>query len=135
MTTQASDIDKLEAEPDLDMLVAEHVMGWKWYHLRAMGGNWINILKFGEVDADYLPGKTHAKYQSPYDDPRYSTDIAAAFLVIDRLLALGFEIDIYNHDGWGMNWNVLIDREIIGSAKTIPLAICHAALTAVGEGE
>jgi len=127
------DIDKLEAGTELDILIAERVMGWKWYHLRAMGGNWINALKSGAVPVDYLPGKTHAEYQAPYDGPRFSTEIAAVCLVFDRLLALGFEIDVYNHDGWGMNWNVLIDREIFRAAKTIPLAGCRAALAATME--
>lgn len=130
------DINTLEAGTDLDMLIAEHVMGWKWYHLRSMGGNWIDSLMSGEVPADYLPGKTDAEYQAPFGGPRYSTDLLASFLVVDMLLGLGYEIDIYNHDGSGMNWNVLLDREIFQSALSLPFAICKAANLAVGvEGE
>ena len=151
------DIDKLEAGPELDMLIAERVMGWRWYHLSAMGGNWINELKSGLVLADYLPGKTHAKYQAPYTGPRYSTDIAAAFLVVNEIhrmierdeiddanyltlsysgisrVVASFDCNLNDDEGWyeSINMSSLLYS---ADASTVPLSICRAALAAVMEG-
>ena len=66
------------------------------------------------------------------DVPHYSTDIAAAWLVVEKMLETS-RIDI-THEG--MLWVCeVIDTEklAIASANTAPMAICKAALKAVEE--
>ena len=144
MNIQASNIDKLEVGLDLDMLIAERVMGWKWYHLRAMGGNWINALKSGKVPVDYLPGKTHAEYQAPYDGPRFSTELAAAWQVVEATRKDTFHLVWIAPERFSYftpeakishQWRAAFDTNYVGRGATQELAICRAALAAVGEEE
>lgn len=121
------EVDKMPAGRELDALVAEKVMGWT-KGLKP----WLMPPCF--VECDVVP------------IPNYSTDIAAAFLVAEK-------IDLFKNcrslrenavgvrDGntWrktGYEWVVeqvfcpLGDNEIIARGATAPLAICRGALVA-----
>lgn len=124
-------IDNLEAGPELDALVAEKVMG-------------CNLIphtneKFGMTCG--CRDKQHRHYEESLDDllNAYSTDIAAAWKVVEKLQkeALIIVVDISDADppieccvetrGYsennGARW--------VASAATAPLAICRASLKTV----
>lgn len=61
--------------------------------------------------------------------PNYSTDIAAAWEVFEKFRADGNEVSITSSP---KGWECLISSTA-GYAKTVPLAICRAALLAVTE--
>lgn len=129
------DWSTMEAGRELDALVAERVMGWTrpprgrvtWTAPEGYGTS------FGAV-------------------PRYSTDIAAAWLVVEQTAALVVERDDYtfNHltlcqlgiqAGWAASYDTIIDdyewHEHVeryprsARSETAPLAICRAALRAL----
>jgi len=64
--------------------------------------------------------------------PHYSTDIAAAFEAIDKMISLGWNLHI--HSGWG-EFEVYFDNDdgkvIRTNCKTIPEAASKAALLAI----
>jgi hypothetical protein len=132
------DIDTMEAGSELDALVAEKVMEWNgthdvqyvdldtWY-------SWCkNCGKLGEDGeiGHWEPGMDQPKGCAV--PPRYSTDITAAWEVVEKMPRL--ELIKYpgghffagtgyaDEDGW----------EFEAEAPTAPLAICRAALKAVG---
>lgn len=116
--------------PELDALIAEKVMGLKLHIHRYYG----------------LSGKLEPS--GPYLEPQdwggsvptrpkpYSTDIAAAWRVVERLRELGWIVDLFDE---GRGWSVSFERDrTISSANnqadalTAPHAICLAAMKAFG---
>lgn len=107
-------IDEFEAGRELDALVAEKVMG--------------RILIPDEV-------LKHTSATNFEDIPAYSTDISAAWQVVEKMLELGAYVDIGidkygaqvqldNYDGkWESGESIRADNA--------PLAICRAALKAL----
>ena len=83
---------------------------------------------------DWETDKTYWEKERP---PHYSTDISAAFMVVDKLVEMGFYVDIgvdehgaqvqLDHDAADIGW--LFGESI--RADTAPEAICLAALKAV----
>ena len=70
--------------------------------------------------------------------PRYSTDIVAAWLVVEYMRADGWFFSLNNCAGGWTAWFVRVDgdREHRAVAeRSAPLAICHAALAAIGGTE
>lgn len=115
-----SDVDKLEAGPKLDALVAEKVMGWE----------------VGPHTADPLVARFKFRWKLPNDagygdepPPEYSTDIAAAWEVVEKLCASG-DFCLLTPLGFGGNgWACkMMDDDYNATALTAPLAICRAAL-------
>jgi hypothetical protein len=92
----------MEAGRELDQRVAIEVMGWTLY-----AGN-RNYRQSGEPVPDY------------------STDIAAAWLVVEALLARGIYVCVEYASG---RWNCWAGTVNV-HAETAPLAICLAALKA-----
>lgn len=106
---------------ELDALIAEQVMG----------GNWSSI--------DYAPYIENL--------PHYSTDIAAAWQVVERMQELRYSLVIGTnacarsqngakfYEGWRGLGQSIIDAEetegFLAVAETVPLAICKAALLAI----
>ena len=143
----------------LDALVAEKVMGLAilgWDHAWRCEGEWvIDLGESGEKHPLYL---RHCACDVPPngDWPRlaghtfhclgvvskFSTDIAAAWQVVDKLAASGkmacLTIDLLGGEGeeWRVffQWDVSDDELAMpyADAPTAPLAICLAALRAVG---
>ena len=123
------DIDKLEAGPEIDMLIAKHIMGG----LRVIpfcdapfkddwmaDGTWMRRIKMPDSEGEWQP----------------STDWAAAGEVIEKLhspdASIKLETGIRN--GVSVWWCVFIigdDRHKYAAADTPQLAICRAALKAV----
>lgn len=120
---------------ELDALVAEKVMGWKW--MPWVGNREQYVLVPAETDADsvFWWGRDVRDLVPPY-----STDIAAAWQVWKRFD--GWVIQRYEYDG--------VDNYVISSGAdtfergeflvhteadgvfTLPHAICLSALRAVG---
>jgi hypothetical protein len=115
----------MEAGRELDALVAEKVMGIKAYRVNQDMEVFTNRRQFlDKGDYWYTPSKdaTHAL-------PYYSTDIAAAWLVVEKMRGPDFRL---NKDG---DWVCCFGGTITfcGEGDTAPLAICLAALKAVSE--
>ena len=137
---------------ELDALVAEKVMGWKtWkskhghWELGTPGGKPIST--FGRRDSsvryDSVSGKRVREvlwWEDLYEDelPSYSTSIAAAWEVFEWLCKRGDDIAevvqlTFNvQNGWWCTSERWTQIDVQGNAPTAPLAICLAALKAVG---
>lgn len=121
--------------PELDALVAEKVMGRKREH---------------EFDNDsddptcyYCNAYLSSRGRPCAGDPPYSTDIAAAWEVVEHMIERDMRVNVstcYQPDD-GTPWICTLERHEsqIGDpnkwteyAETAPEAICKAALAAVG---
>ena len=129
----------------LDAQVAERVMGWKWYgmspafaELAGQDHPWVGRRALRE-DASNGVWTVEATLDMPVHDdfstfPRYSTDMAAAWLVVEKLAAQGLRLslDAFGGDPW---WAEFADekweRGAQATAPTAPEAICRAALAAM----
>jgi hypothetical protein len=127
-------MSELTAGRELDVLIAEKVMGLvpckAECHTR---------------ERSPLPGPCHAQPDSPDqggETKEYSTDIAAAWTVVEKLREGKYEFTLFNDsDKTGEIWRVyfgptdsLLEDALLPAvdADTAPLAICRAALCAVG---
>lgn len=109
-------IDKMEAGRELDALIAEKVMGLERCGCKC--GLFLN------------------EYHEPFLEPHYSTDIAAAWEVVEKLNSMGlgwFSLEQFGEKGQGQ-WRALIwtggeeiDNCFFADARTVPLAICRVA--------
>lgn len=119
-------IDEMEAGRELDALIAERIFG-----LRV------------EWEQEYLGETIPSSKQlaDQYDEngilPMYSTDIAAAWGVIEKLAIHMIQFRL-EQTGSGITFAKFFDctidmQKVIGGAHadTAPLAICRAALKAV----
>lgn len=101
---------------ELDARIAEHVMGWTDVRLAF---DWMGT----------APGKNWREVVPPY-----STDISAAWLVVQKLGARGF---MMHKSIVGNYWRARFDVPVVALeepyvlAETAPLAICRAALLLV----
>ncbi len=121
---------------ELDALIAEHVMGWTKRISADHTGSPIKALRAIGVIYAWKDAK---KKEQGLDVPRYSTDIAAAWMVVDRMrthvpdyralrmesVPLGYTVAFYSHK------NPLNRVGAFVAAETAPLAICLAALKAL----
>jgi len=116
----AEDIDKLEAGRELDALIAEKVMGWTWCvqphgHISRPGKysytRWLcepDRYQSAKPKWDKWDGKTEMPISGLNGEymhvPEYSSDIAAAWEVVEKMRELQFNhIDIRFHGGrWGV---------------------------------
>ena len=116
---------------ELDALVAEKVMG---FQLNNKVVDWLAYpIRNGVVD-----------YFEPTIVPHYSTDIAAAWLVVDHFADTGQEVSVSyivrsdNHNNLVGSWVCDVGpgnglRFVLTvAAESAPLAICLAALRAAG---
>jgi len=107
----------METDRKLDALVAEKVMGYQGYpdleppHM---------IRRYGRDDRIPLPC--------------FSADIAVAWRVVEKMISIGYKCVSVDYVGI---WRCFMTRGGFGKppveAATAPLAICLAALEAVGE--
>lgn len=120
----------IEAGRELDAAIAERVMGWTNCRVRVM------------YDARGLPsygGGTPPEGGKKRPYPAYSTDIAAAWSVVERFVRdTRFHLDSLGFDG--EEWRCAIGHDndegdadgwSFAEANTAPLAICLAALKAL----
>lgn len=114
-------IDQMPAGREMDALVAEKVMGWT-PSLSSQGIMWLN------KDGEYERGE-HTFHPS--------TDIAAAWEVVERLEAIGVLLWKLGREDHMPNWYVSVGRNfqpgVSAEERTAPLAICRAALKAVSK--
>lgn len=129
---------------ELDAAVAERVMGWDWFtavnvnvlvppeHHWRVQRSWHIPGKHGEEDdidsARFYDSRNGGK-QAPVV-PAYSTDIAAAWAVVEKLYDQGWRLEIM----WGRLFWVEFQRAHAiaqATAPTAPEAICRAALAAM----
>lgn len=121
-TLTREQIEKMEAGPEMDALVAERVFGW---------AGW----KRAEGDCLHgIPPDATGRDRHGTCVPNYSTHIAAAWIVVDKLARLSFGID--REQCFGVRYDVRcyddpdMRDKVRATAETAPLAICRAALLA-----
>lgn len=129
----------MEAGRELDALIAEKVMGWE------RGENWL-IPPVGTPMRDNNWAAEWDEKGRPHWLPRYSQDIEAAWQVVEKLRKDWEYLFINAGNGWGVECRTEhVDispsndityqwTESTGNihGDTAPLAICLAALKAVG---
>lgn len=148
----AMDFTELPPGRELDALVAEKVMGqvpcsgWRYASLGSAGGP----VAMGTA-CEHEAGRCYPAYGSTGVDAvegplRYSTDIAAAWAIVDHLLTtkVADKFDV-SYDGafWDAHFlqtrqtdtpGALCEyRNVYAEAKTAAYAICRAALKAIKE--
>jgi hypothetical protein len=131
--------EELEAGPELDALIEADVMGHAGPFCPHIKATFADTPRF---DSRY----THAVEDCGLPSvPPYSTDIAAAWQVVEKLKAkypqrndpiddetfrIFYEGTAWPEEPWVAGFG---DSDNACSAATAPLAICRAALKAVGE--
>jgi hypothetical protein len=107
----------------LDALVAEHVMGWK------KSNHLGSVIYEGKVWAyDMSPDDASESYVNEEHLPRFSTSIADAWLVVEKMAERSSDWSVCE----GITAAFLTDEWHDVTADTAPEAICLAALKAVG---
>ena len=117
---------ELKAGPELDEMIATKIFGWRPANGRPSSTTWYHPSGYGASRGSW---------------PSYSTDIAAAFQIIEHLRP-NYHIDISTcltdrGETWVVNLvskgppDGLIDAD--GSAPDAPLAICRAVLAAFAQ--
>jgi hypothetical protein len=103
----------LDAGRELDVLVAEKVMGWTNLRTTKAG----------------MRRGTPAEYPHiGHEVPPYSTDMSAAWEVVEKMREReGYAGVESNHD----LWEASMGPWYVATAETAPLAICRAALAAI----
>lgn len=111
-----------QAGRELDARVAREVMGFK-------------------LGDEPVGDEIHEVYRAPngrgyyhYQIPPYSTSIAAAWEVVEKLHQLGLVVEVSMDNGTGRYcevWSIDTDRHRVETETTIPHVICLAALKAV----
>jgi Phage ABA sandwich domain len=65
--------------------------------------------------------------------PRYCSDVTASFLVVERMAEDGFDVNLSRRGGWVADFRRgRDDRFGVEFSPSLPLAICLAALKALG---
>ena len=116
----------------MDRLIAEKLFGMYVYHYdkdRAEHCYWCLM------NADCSPvvfgwdeGLRSTEAQAWADVPKYSTNIAHAWEVVEKMKSLGHAL--FQLQQWSDGWVATFDHRKPGCADTAPLAICTAALAA-----
>ena len=125
----------LAAGRELDALVAEQVMGWTACDPAQESRPW----ECGDERPSVRTGMGIPPGESDRNEiPHFSTDIAAAWEVVEKLDRDGHTMEMDKRDaGWVVRFvdyskDPILSMEITDTAPTAPLAICLAALKAVG---
>lgn len=128
-----TDYNNIPAGTETDRLVAEKVMGWTWDKYK-------RVYRINPND-NSLFGTGWGDDESPngYFEP--STDIKAAWEVMDKLNERGFDVNItisesiatvsVCHKAW-ITDNLYQSVALPTAKGTTPLAICRVALLAIG---
>lgn len=129
----------MEAGSELDMLVAEKVMGYVWRRINSLRS--ILTLPDSHEPVVVKEGKqfTLIGYQKKHL-PAYSTDIAAAWTVAERLRNDFTRVEIHLVENVACVLLAVGDElsenyPVTTEAVTAPIAICLAALKAVATKE
>jgi len=120
------EIKKMPAGIDLDFLVAENVMGWKWIDT-PIASRLLVPPEYNQPDL-WRPEWRHEGYPLP---PSYSLSISDAWEVIERLNELGYGMELYRSGYEGSEWEISLGGLVSLFAKDFPLVICRAALLSI----
>ena len=122
-------VEDMPAGPALDALVAEKVMEFWWFS--DSRGFRMLIEPITELEnVCYTTG------QGPFQRvPHYSTDIAAAWLVVEKMRDKGWYWAVYYFTTIEAAFTYAGLGSKAAQADIAPLAICRAALLAVGVTE
>lgn len=130
----------MEAGRELDALIVDKVMGWAWNTHNPRNHIMWNPDTGGVGIVVFHDGGEGDGVIQVLDVPYYSSDIAAAWEVIGKMIEQGTFINL-GHGGlvWRVNISTryMYERlEFEGiTAESAPLAICRAALVATLEAE
>lgn len=124
---------------ELDARVAERVMGWK--HVRTPEISIPHFLSPEVLTTDYMKRQRFIEVESGNEEnaPRYSTDIAAALEVVDRLRQRGWTLEMYAHpEGFSAKGYTFLEgtnaiNRFTGEfiCASLSEAICGAALAVI----
>lgn len=134
---------ELEAGPELDALIAVHIFGWRWVSYPWYDGTIKQYLQAPDGDPP------HGDDFYVFDDDTRITDWNfggwsdtwdGAGLVVEQMRSMGWHYQLADgFDGqqtavllWGKSWWHDPDKAYKARAPMLPLAICRAALLAVG---
>ena len=124
----------MDAGRELDLIIASKIFGIKKIHY----GKWDTEKKFPQYIPSGKPWRTHQIDAKPV--PAFSTHIAHAWEIVEKLRRDGWNISISADNGWGCTFykvNVQGDEQFNATweeshgpinSDTTPLAICRAAL-------
>lgn len=123
-----------EQEPttgrELDVLIAEKVMGQTdLAHLQGCYEE--STLPDGDgYEGFFCPRCKRSASDTGPCAPSYSSNIAAAFQVVERMNELRYSVSIYSQGSWRVEFEDRTDNltEYRAFGDTLPLAICRAAL-------
>ncbi len=126
-------MSELKPGRELDALVAEKVMGLKI--VVKVWGTGKKYRSFSVGEPDYIYSSDRPEGELINSVPRYSTDIAAAWEVVEKL---GQHFQLFsptdNRPSWEARFRDGRFKLVTAEAATGPHAICLAALKAVGHG-
>lgn len=108
---------------EFDCLIAKEIMGWT--------GFWTN----GTVYMAYPPAENMGVgYDERFPIPEFSTDIAAAWEVWEKILDPNrSSIHPIGNGSTGLYYAIMYDDKGVATGRTAPEAICKAALVAIAE--
>jgi hypothetical protein len=121
----AAEIDAMPAGREMDALVAEKVMGFVVMRHRDVDGQHI---EHGPDEWMRGPDGEAPRYAYMVPVDHYSTDIAAAWEVVEKLKPddWAFRVEVLDDGDWWASFSATAESW----AGTVPLAICRAALKA-----
>lgn len=139
MTTDEMKQKALDAGRELDALVAEKVMGAVWQNMTPAGRK--KVLSFPKDRPMITTDGGRVTYHGMDGGnlPHYSTDIAAAWEVVEKVSSMPefamFDLDVVPvgvADPMRFSARVVLTDAVRVCAETAPRAICLAALQAIG---
>ena len=121
---------------ELDALAAEKVMGWRKKTFPGGGGGFTAWVDENEKVMKLISNSTMSETCYRCDYFRPSTDIAAAWEVVEKMSEQWPQYQLAKiEDGWSVMWGFDGYGWPEATGKTAPEAICKAALLAVMDGE
>jgi hypothetical protein len=144
-------VEEMEAGPELNALVAE-VMGWRQFDFQGLEST-IGTKPDTWYDPDHLgrcwkgsPFRIGDRYDHLFVPWAPSTNIAAAWQVVEKLYSEGWTINVGSLAAHPRGWRCTLTQMHAddfykhpqtweANADTVCLAICRAALLAVGVEE
>lgn len=122
------EIRNLPAGREMDALVAQQLFGWMF-----IASNFVHNLEYGTM---IPPNGWKRDNFIPDECPHYSTDIAAAWEVVEKMRGMALAMTMGKGDD-AYQCRIFDGRiapeayRVLVSAETAPLAICRAALLAM----
>ena len=119
--------------PELNKAIAQKVFGWRMYHYNDLRSYWMLLTAEGDsVEMQYAALKTYRAYEHPSEEeawalgcPDFCQNIAAAWLVVEKMLSLGYDCSLTNNFGY---WICGMHGYVNATEPTAPMSICRAAL-------